>query len=211
MNNFDIRSARLVAIVIGICLVFVLVVWNAFKFLPSDEDNIGQVKLPPNTEEIADNQDVSSEEDSTEEDVEEESDAVDQDELDEIKEAQLVKISETGEPIVVAEVENIDTVLDSAKNMVAEKKYADAISEYEKAADMTNDNYIKAECYEQIANLYGIVKRYGTALSYAQKAYNLVPSNSREVLLARVYYKTGSIDKANNLMQNVLKREFVQD
>ena len=49
---------------------------------------------------------------------------------------------------------------------------------------------------------------YGSALSAAQRAYNLAPSSHREVLLARLYYKTGDIDKATSRVNNVLRRDF---
>ena len=55
------------------------------------------------------------------------------------------------------------------------------------------------------------MKRYGTALSYAQKAYNTYPTSSREMLLARLYYKTGDLDKATKRMNNVLQRDFASD
>jgi hypothetical protein len=62
-----------------------------------------------------------------------------------------------------------------------------------------------------MADVYGIVKRYGTALSYAQRAYNAAPTTSREMLIARLYYKTGEIDKATKRVNNILQRDFSND
>ena len=56
-----------------------------------------------------------------------------------------------------------------------------------------------------------IVKKYGSAMSYAQKAYNLSPSTNRELLLARLYYKTGDVDKATKRVNNILQRDFSID
>lgn len=69
----------------------------------------------------------------------------------------------------------------------------------------------KADLYEAASTSYGMAKRYGTALAYAQKAYNMSPSTNREVLLARLYYKTGDYSKANDRMNNVMRRDFIAD
>ena len=37
------------------------------------------------------------------------------------------------------------------------------------------------------------------------------PTTSREILLARIYYKTGDIVKATQRINNVLQRDFAAD
>ena len=86
--------------------------------------------------------------------------------------------------------------------------YQEAIKDYQKAYDLADNNEEKALCYEGISNVYAKQKRYGSALSYAQKAYNMYPNTSREILLARLYYKTGDLNRATIRMNNVLKRDF---
>ena len=86
-----------------------------------------------------------------------------------------------------------------------------ALAEYQKVPELTKDKELVAESYEGIATLYAITKRYGTALNYASKAYNTAPNSSREMLLARLYYKTGDIDKATRRVNNVLHRDFSDD
>ena len=88
---------------------------------------------------------------------------------------------------------------------------ASALAEYQKVAELTNDKELLASSYEGIATLYAIKKRYGTALNYATKAYNTSPNSSREMLLARIYYKTGDIDKATKRVNNLLHRDFADD
>jgi tetratricopeptide (TPR) repeat protein len=89
-----------------------------------------------------------------------------------------------------------------------EKQYTKAIMEFKKAASMYDKNDQRATCYAEISDIYAISKRYGTALSYAQQAYNMSPSTNRELMLARLYYKTGDIDKATKRVNNILQRDF---
>ena len=91
------------------------------------------------------------------------------------------------------------------------KDYVKAIEAYKAAAKRTEDVTTKAQCYENTAIVYAIVKRYGSAISYAQQAYNIAPSTSRELLLARLYYKTGEVDKATRRVNNILQRDFSID
>ena len=99
-------------------------------------------------------------------------------------------------------------MLAKAKEHKNNQQYINALSEYEKAVSKADENSLKALCYDDIALIYAHTKRYGTALAYAQKAYNTYPTTSREVLLARLYYKTGDVEKAINRVNNVLKRDF---
>lgn len=110
-----------------------------------------------------------------------------------------IKDSET-DPLLAA--------LNNAKEFRLNHKPISAISEYQKALSLTNDSAIKAQCYENIALIYASARRYGSALSSAQKAYNSYPTVSRELLLARLYYKTGDSVKANERLQSLLRKDF---
>ena len=107
--------------------------------------------------------------------------------------------------------EQVEKVFATAYKLRSEKQFVKALEEYKKIPELTSDSNLVARSYEETATIYAIVKRYGTALSYAQKAYNMSPSSSREMLLARIYYKTGEIDKATTRINNVLKRDFAAD
>lgn len=97
----------------------------------------------------------------------------------------------------------------NAKEFVAKGDFSRAIEEYKNLISETDENTIKAQCFEEIARIYAIQKRYGSALSAAQRAYNLSPSTTGEVLLARLYYKTGDVEKATKRINNILRREFL--
>lgn len=225
MNKFDMQSAKFIGIIIGICFIFIMVIWNAFNYLPPKEDNNmatnQEINLPTDEEQKENTQnDEEVQNDEDDESVEVKADTQIRN-FDSQKNAQEVEL-EPLEPIAEnakdenvtldADVQNhenpLDTALNNAKNYSREHKYASSISEYQKAISLTNDNSVKAQCYENIAKIYATSKRYGSALSAAQKAFNTEPSTSREVLLARLYYKTGDIDKATNRINNVLKRDF---
>lgn len=224
MNNFDIKSAKYVSIVILICFIFVMVVWHAFRYLPSETPE--GVNLPPAEEQQIDNNETASsaEEEapqpeetrqersedwtpkvSTEPDITTETISGNDREVTPTE--PLEAIDEDEKP----EVDSLTSALNNAQRYKDNKQYVKAISEYQKAISLTTDIKTKANCYEEISSIYAIAKRYGTALSFAQKAYNMVPTTAREILLARLYYKTGDADKATTRMNNVLRRDFTAD
>lgn len=130
------------------------------------------------------------------------------------KEAEAANSSDSNSEQAPAEPtieEKVMKIFLDADKLKKDKQYVKAIEEYQKISTMTNDTNTIAKSYEEIATIYAIVKRYGTALSYAQKAYNMSPSSSREMLLARLYYKTGDMDKATRRINNILQRDFSAD
>ena len=98
--------------------------------------------------------------------------------------------------------------LANARKFRNNNKYAEAVAEYQNIISNTEDKALQAQCYEEVAIMYATLQKYGSALSVAQKAYNTKPSTSREVLLARLYYKSGNIDKATSRINNILRRDF---
>lgn len=104
-----------------------------------------------------------------------------------------------------------DNVMANAYRMRRTGDLTGAFEEYKKALEMAEESYQKADCYEAIATLYAINRRYGSAISSAQRANNISPSASREILLARLYYLTGEKEKAQRKIESVLGRDFAQD
>ena len=86
--------------------------------------------------------------------------------------------------------------------------YTNAIKQFQQVIDTTSNNELKAMSYEAIAEIYAKHKRYDTALSFANEAYNLSPSNSRKILISRIQYMAGdtenSIRDLNTLLQKGL-------
>ncbi len=96
----------------------------------------------------------------------------------------------------------------NAKKYCNDKNYSEALKELQKVTESTDDKEIKAMACELIAEIYVIHKRYGTALAFANKAYSLSPNNSREMLIARINYKSGNVDSAISEMNNMIKKDF---
>ena len=89
-----------------------------------------------------------------------------------------------------------------------ENDYTNALSEFQKAEENADNDELKAMCYENIAEIYAINRKYGTALSFASKAYKLSPSDTREMLIAKIYYQAGQTDNAITRINNALKKSF---
>lgn len=218
-----------------ICLVFFILIIKAFEYIPmTDKDaivsrnNIENLNKPAeeNAEEQQNNQNEQTEKPTL--DVKLTPDFVDKQKnevqtdatkttepLENITDLPEDTIatnnSEETKSIELTPEEKADKILLAAQKYKKDKQYVKALEEYQKIPTITNDTTTIARSYEEIATIYAIVKRYGTALSYAQKAYNMSPSSSREMLLARLYYKTGDIDKATKRINNVLQRDFSSD
>lgn len=86
--------------------------------------------------------------------------------------------------------------------------YANALNELQKVPELTTDKELTALSYEKIAEIYAIQKRYGTALSFAGKAYSASPNVNREMLIARIYYQSGETDNAISRMNAILSKGF---
>ena len=232
------NSKKFLILLVVICVVFFIVVAKAFEYLPDSEANKSMVKHADIDEinrprkQVQENTEEQLEQNSKEEglnvtlNVRDEAPELDEpvtkietpQKMPEPTEA-LEPISDSGEPVAIEQnsqttltpEEQTELSFASAKKYKEQKQYVKALEEYKKILASSTDTNTRARCYEEIANVYAIVKRYGSALSYAQKAYNLAPSSSREVLLARLYYKTGDIDKATTRINNVLQRDFSSD
>ncbi len=239
MNNYsEFNSKGSMIILALICTVFIVLVIRAFTYIPdnnsenivsrnaSSQVNINEqtVTNPIATEEK--NVDINAQqmemrkenlvqkENKLAADIKERQSELDRN-LEELpQEVEMENISEDAANTNVPELtpeEKVMKIFVEAGKLKKEKQYVRAIEEFQKVSTATNDVDVIARSYEEIATVYAVVKRYGTALSYAQKAYNMSPSSSREMLLARLYYKTGDIDKATRRINNVLQRDFSAD
>ena len=199
-----------------------MVIWNAYSYLPPKGQEFPEAKqelqLPDDNEGTEVNKGVNREEDedatpdeetAQKEKSREVSGTINVNETQGFEEVSVPESAINTEVVVQSETETYSQVFERAQKYMVEKQYVKSLEEFQKASLLAEDNSSKAACYEEIANIYGIVKRYGTALSFAQKAYNLAPTTARETLLARLYYKTGDIDKATRRINNVLQRDFI--
>lgn len=240
MQKFDIQSAKFMGILIGICLIFMIVVWHAFSYLPEetktnkiqnevvvpddeeDKQTDNEAEREENKIEESDNMQANVAEDEykepdyksikynskREEYTPEKSNDKNPPELEPLDDRNLKETELNRNEEVVSHPETLEDTLSKAQEFRQGHKPISAIAEYQKAIKLTDNSSIKAQCYENIAIIYASAKRYGSALAYAQKAYNTMPTVSREILLARLYYKTGNTDKAESRVNSILRKDF---
>ncbi len=219
MEKFDLGKAKLATAICVILFIFVMVVANAYKYIP--EENSENINTDTEYSDTVENykEDEHQELDETsdyETNIEE--NKVSEIDDEKIKNTSNTKEYEILEPISRNESINEEKVADTyeqvfsdANQLIEDKKLTKAIEGFQNAINLAETNKQKADCYEKISTIYGISKQYGKALALAQKAYNLSPSTNREMLLARLYYKTGNVDKATDRVNNILNREFSLD
>ncbi len=227
MSNFDFESKKVNIIILLIFIGFALVIIKAFDYLPDSDNDMQNVRnadvnkvmdmhgrqnqeetqqvQEPETEQETQNQNNDFNVDLSRDVTPQPAEVKPTEPIEPIEEVSAAPIQET------SAVSEIDMKFINAQKLKDEKQYVKAIEEYKSIAEQNTAPQVTSRCYEEIANIYGIMKRYGTALSYAQKAYNTYPTSSREMLLARLYYKTGDLDKATKRMNNVLQRDFASD
>ena len=111
-----------------------------------------------------------------------------------------------------AKIENNLTDFDeNAQKLVKEKRYNEAIEEYNRLANEINNQKQLLIIYDALAKIYAINKKYGSALINLQKAYTIAPTPAREFMYARILYKTGQQEKAQTMINQILEREFALD
>lgn len=211
MEYFNNKSIKVLIFMVVCCLLFVI-------FLPLSYRNVStNDRQTVNSANIASDETEMQKNDSEENSAEENSEYSEQDSYsDETAESpeqpQRTDFSKNLEEIEelpqAAKPQVKDDVFAKANDLRAEEKYESAVYEYEQLAKNSDNAEFKAKCYEEIALTYASMKRFGSGLSYAQKAFNTAPSTERELLLARMYYKTGSADKAQERVNAILKRDF---
>ena len=59
MNRFDSNSAKFISIIIGICFIFIMVVWHAFDYIPKNETKnyIPEIAQEQNIDDAENNED----------------------------------------------------------------------------------------------------------------------------------------------------------
>ena len=229
-NNLDINSKKFLIILVVMMLAFVLLIIKAFDIMgKANEDPLRpQVNMSEVGELGGDNQTTDGQQNENNAanintDVEHHVSFVEEEQQKESQPAEttnnqtitepLAPINENNnveesKPTSLTKAQETELMFLDAQKLKDEKQYVKALEEYKSILGKNIDSNTNARCYEEMAGIYSIVKRYGTALSYAQKAYSIAPSSNRELLIARLYYKTGDIDKATKKINNILQRDF---
>lgn len=232
-NNLDINSKKFLIILVVMMLAFVLLIIKAFDIMgKANEDplrpqvNMSEVGELGDVNQATDGQQNENNTANINTDVEHHVSFVEEEQQKESQPANttnnqtitepLAPINENNnveesKPTSLTKAQETELMFLDAQKLKDEKQYVKALEEYKSILEKNIDSNTNARCYEEMAGIYSIVKRYGTALSYAQKAYSIAPSSNRELLIARLYYKTGDIDKATKKINNILQRDFSVD
>ena len=98
-----------------------------------------------------------------------------------------------------------------AHELIRESNYAGAIEQFMLALEYAETDYDKVNIYDKLALLYGVTKQYKKAIPYAQKAYQIEQTGKREIILTKLYYKSGEVEKATKRINLIMQRDFVLD
>lgn len=225
-NNFDFNSKKYMVLLVVICLVFVIFIVKAFDYLPdtevidSNDNEIENINTPSkvNNTENSENTVVIKPKKNQKSGVlyrsklsltEEEPNIEEIDVPADIVEESVPKnnIDENSNQQVAPDLMALQSIM-NARNLANENKLASSLEEYKKVLSAQVNNEIKAEALEGIATLYAKNQKYGTALSFAGKAYSTSPSLSREMLIAKIYYSAGKTETAITRLNEILKHGF---
>ena len=207
MGNFDSKTAKIMIALIAIFTMIIVCLPYAYRNVQNDTENAinkqNEYSVPVHNERFNPN-DIknrfNNNDDDNDDNVSEEK------EVRKNERKSQIKLEEINEDEKIPEIEsNIFAKADSLRD---EKKYESAVYEYEQIAKSASDNKIKAKCYENIAMTYAYMKRYSTALPYAEKSYDIEATTERQFLLARLLYKTGHEDKASEKIDEILNSDF---
>jgi tetratricopeptide (TPR) repeat protein len=201
MENFDSKTAKIMIALIAIFTMIVACLPYAYRNMqnnPETEVNQSEDYSVPIDENYGQNR---IKEQNNNDEI-----TKDEEKQKNKKRISLNKLEEINEDESIPEIKTNE--FEKADSLRAEQKYESAVYEYEKIAKSTDDYKVKAKCYEEIAITYAVMKRYGTALPYAEKAYNTEANVNRQFLLARLMYKTGHEDKAAEKIDEILKSDF---
>jgi len=230
-KDVNFNTKKYIILMFIICLVFFVIVIKAFEYIPvadkeliseqSRIENINKTSQEQNTEadvveeeKSSDKQkhvhiDFMKQQKETEEPIAEIQAPEGVDYEPSVQEKTNIS-NEEKQPELTSEQKALET-LHRAKNHFNNGEYATSLKEYHSAVQLTKDDEIIASGYEGISKVYAANRKYGTALAFATKAYSISPSISREILLAKLYYKTGDIEKATKRVNNILHKDFSND
>lgn len=222
MYKFDLESSKYKLILGGIILLFVLVICHAFSYLPENEKpDVVLEEININNQSEIVTKKVEEESSNTTDDIEQNEEVSEDTITTSKKEITPLEIISEEELVEIAskdnanEIENneisFDSFFEKAQGLKKKHSFDEAIQYYQKAFNYAKTAEERAICFEEIAISYASLKRYGSALVNAQKAYNIKPTTTREVLLARLHYKTGNIEQALEKAQSVMKRDFINE
>ncbi len=232
-KNIDFDTRKYLILLTIVCVLFVIAIVKAFDYLPQKEETqIEQVvskeintssqrnkvlkeEQNDNTDEDDEDNNEDNDENNSEDIETTNDDSVEFVEVDTpsgagIKESAITNQNQTSKSELTSEEKALKALFAAYKAKKADDLKT-AIEEFQKVETLTDDKELIASSYEGISQIYAANRRFGTALSFALKANNMSPNYSREILVAKIYYKTGDIEKATKIVTDLLKRDFTKN
>lgn len=220
------KSVRLVVIAIAMCVLFALVIGNAFKFLPEDANNITPISVEDLNSARSENNDEykdEASENNNEEDVNVLQEKIRRLEV-ELEQSKNKNGNEDFTNNVEKEKKPFEELSEDEKNTEISSDfnknlqdghskfkagdYQSALLSYEEALNSANSSEEKSLAYVGISKSYALQRRYGSAISNAQKANNAYSTYETKVLLAKLNYRTGNVAQAEQAMKALLESGF---
>lgn len=94
----------------------------------------------------------------------------------------------------LSEQDKLNKLLEDAITNQLEGNYEKSNELLFNLIDSANDFNVEVDCYDQIVKNYISLKDLPTALEYAQRAYDLMPTKEREAILLNLNDKLGNIE-----------------
>jgi tetratricopeptide (TPR) repeat protein len=223
---------KFIALLATVCVMFVIFIIKAFEYLPNKtvdgyKPNVNQQRQVVNQyqqQTFEENEKAVNQDEQMQNDERHKSGHIDfmpnefkerpkRNDFEEIQapkgaiEEEIPVANTSQQPSLTPEEIALKSIMTAEKFKVS-SDYANALNELRKVPEVTNDNELVATSYEKTAEIYAVQKRFGTALSFAGKAYGKSPSAYREMLIARIYYQSGDTENAVSRMNNLLSRGF---
>ena len=229
-NSFDFDSKKYILLLILICVIFTVVIIKAFDYLPEkidiidDNNNVVDVNSQVDNENVLQSNDSENAVKNTIKPEQKHGvlykspDSLSEEQIfDEVQapagslEETSTEETQTNSDITLSPEEKALKAIINARRNMKNNDVANALNEYRKVSDLTSDNELLAESYDGISELYVKSGKYGTALTFAGKAYSTSPSMSREFSIAKIYYLAGKNDIAVKRINNMLNRNYSQN
>ena len=213
MNFFASSSAKYILLILVIFIIFVSVLGNAFNKLPeknkaaTEISEVQELEGAVKEEEVGENSEIYSETEEESSIGNENNNGTEGSPIEIVPDEELANAINAVDGL--GENKAQETSKLEQANALLYSNYSDSIEAYKEVISTSEDVKEKASAYDGLAKAYALQKHYGSALSASQKAFNLEPNTSREMTLARLYYKTGDIDKATERVNNILRRDFL--
>lgn len=214
MYKIDLKSLKIFTYTSILCVFIALIIMPAYNYLPEESINISPSNgFKSDMLNFENRSSGTSSQEKTENKTETYNSTpvsnINSEETNRPNFEEIEELNYTDE--IQVKTDTYTETLTIAEELKNKHQYKDSLIKFKEALNYTSNPDNISLCYEEIANINAIEKQYGIALYYAQKAYKIKPSQPLEILLAKLYYKTGDSESAQKHIDRIVKDEFITD